>query len=73
MPILDGKIMAVKTIGRIPCRQVVGRGGSLIFIQMTVNTLISDAVKSQIRFRKMAIPTINLSMYSEQRKSIALV
>ena len=73
MPIRERKIMAVKTIGRIPCILVIGCGSSQIGIQMAIHALISYAVKAQSGFRCMAIIALCQPVISKQGKPITLV
>ena len=65
--------MAGRTIRRISGSLVIGRSSSLIGVEVTIHTLISNAIKTQIRFRIVAIPAIRQLVVSQQRKAVLLV
>ena len=66
-------IMAIRTISGKPDSLVVWAGSGRIIGQVTIDTIISDALKLQTGFRFMTIRTGGDGVRADERKTVVVV
>lgn len=70
LPSRGREIMAAHAVGRIARRGVVRHRRGLIIRVVAIDAIAPDAIKTEGRFRAVAVGTIGKTMVAEQRKTI---
>lgn len=70
VPAVLGRVMAICAVGGKTGLRVIRTGRALVIIQVAIDTIVADPVKSQVALGSVAVDTVGRSMCPQQREAI---